>query len=653
MLDNAIRALSTASRSLRLYPAASPIPREAVSTALDALDQVLSAEFPSLTVTLARDGFAFRGEPIAANVAGASELASELRGHGVAELGFEPGVTADELLGFLTISALTPEDVRARGGLGTALAASGVAHVHVVDVQLNVLDVGDMADETDYAAFLRDLALDPDKLSAWFSAASAGDPASFEDGLTELMRVAGPDGMQELMDSMRVAFLAQSSDGKDALLGLSFDQGAVRDMTGRLFGMLEAPQIAESVLGGMFGKNMLSLSNALTGLPLERATAEVRAEVQAMLPSSGHTDQEASFLQHMLEVRGRKEAEQSLIDADRTYKAVVAASELKDEDVARARGAMAASAGALSGASVRTMLILLDQQKDFELFCAGADNLAGMVPILIEQGDLALAARVLRELSMRESGDPGPWPDLSHRMRLAIAKAVGPRAMNALVAAVIADPALEPAAVEIVRHGGETCASGLVTAAVAQKAVGLEVADHLIGRRLIDQLHIAAGSAQWFQLGPIVTRLAAEGDPRSIAIVESLLARPDEQSRREVATALAGIETPAGRRLLETALRDSSPEVATVAARAIARSGAPGSAALLATRLGELDIDTTDFALARELIACLAKTPEPAADDALAKLAARRTLIKRGHFAEIQQLVARAQHARVQQGVTR
>ena len=615
--------------------------------AVTALEEFFAAGAPTLSVSLARDGFAYAGEPVATTVQGAGELATELRGHGVAEIDFEPGVTADELLTFLTISARGADEVRDDGGLGALAASGGVDHVRVIDIQLTVVDTDAPRDaDPDYGDFLRGLVSDPGRLSTWFSAASAGDPSTFEDGLIELMRAAGSQGVDQLMDSMCSAFLQQSSDGKDTLLGLSMEEGPVRDLTGRMFGLLAAPDIAGSVLGGTFGKNMLSLSGALTSLPLERVTAEVRAEVQAMLPEAGHTEKEASFLTHMLEVRGRREAEAPLVDADRTYRAVLQASSLKSEDIARARSALSASAGALNSASVRTMLALLDQQQDFELYCAGADNLAGVVPKLIEQGDLKLALRVLTELANREARNTGPWPELSGRLRDALAKAAGPRSMEALVNAVFANRELEPDAILIMRHAGESGGLELVSAAIAHKEEGLEVADHLLGRRLIDVLHTAAPAAQWFQLTPIVTRLAEAGDPRSIATIETLLARPDEQSRREVATGLATIRTPAAMRLLSVVLRDPSPEVAMVAARAIAKSGLPGSAALLSARLAELDVDTSDFLLAREIITVLARTPEPAADEALAKLGSRRVLIKRGHFAEIQQLVSRAQSAR-------
>ena len=122
--------------------------------------------------------------------------------------------------------------------------------------------------------------------------------------------------------------------------------------------------------------------------------------------------------------------------------------------------------------------------------------------------------------------------------------------------------------------------------------------------------------------------------------------RPDEQSRREVVGALASVGGPLANRLLASALRDPRPETVTVAARAIARSGEPGSAALLAARLDELDIDRADYALAKELLGALARTPGSEADEVLAKLGSRRAFIKRGHFADIQALVAEAQRAR-------
>jgi hypothetical protein len=391
---------------------------------------------------------------------------------------------------------------------------------------------------------------------------------------------------------------------------------------------------------------MLLLSNALSNLPLQDAAAEVRAEVEAMLARTGHTSDEVDFLDHMLSVRALPEPEPPLVVNDRTYNAVLAAATLSDEDVTRACEAVMASGRDISAAGVRAMLVLLDEQTDFERYCRSAENLAGTVPLLIEQGDLALASHVLSEIGKRQEHNAGPWPELSARLESALGVAAGHRSMKALVKAVAADPTLATEAGEIVHYAGDAGGPSLVAEAIPLKDEGIAVAEQLLGRRLVDLLNSAAPETPWHLLGPVVRRLAIEGDPRSVATVEALMERPDEQSRREVVGALASVRGPLANRLLASALRDPRHETVIVAARAIARSGEPGSATLIATRLGELDIDRADFPLAKELLGALARTPGAEADQMLAKLGSRRAFIKRGHFAEFQALVAEARRAR-------
>lgn len=649
-LDSVVRALATAAKALRLYPPSSPIPKQSVQAAEETLADYFRDGQAIISLTVAREGFTLYGEPIGAMITGARELADELRNNAVAELDITPGCTADELLGFLAIAIKSPEEVHAGGGLSSMLVAAGIETIRVVDVHLTVVEQVGPAQDQDVDEFLRSLARDPEKLASWFAAASSGDPATFEEGLMELVRVCGPSGFDGLLQSLSGAFSSQGAEGKDALLGLAMEQGPTRDLTGGMFRFLSSGDIAGSILGGTFGKNMLSLSSALTHLPLEQVTAQVRAEVQAKLPETGHSSKEAEFLDHMIDVRQMTVPEPALIDADATYRSVIEAARLSDESIATARDAVAASQGALTTASVRTMLQLLDQQKDFELYCAGADNLASMVPRLIEQGDLVLASTVLTELSNREAFNVGPWPELSGRLRDALCVAAGPRSMGALIRAVVEDRSLIPTARTIVRHAGDAGPPALVAEAITLKADGLEIAEELLGRRVIDSLNQLASSAQWYQLGPIAGRLARESDSRSMATLESLMRRPDEQSRREVATGLAAAGGAVAQKLLGRALRDPSTDVQIVAARAIARSGQPGAAELLAARLAELDVDNADFAVGRELIAALTRIPGPAADEALGKLASRRSLMKRGHFAEVQDLVKQAQALRTQAG---
>lgn len=225
--------------------------------------------------------------------------------------------------------------------------------------------------------------------------------------------------------------------------------------------------------------------------------------------------------------------------------------------------------------------------------------------------------------------------------------------MGALLRLVVADHDRIQIARQMMRFAGEPAALVLVTEALASKAEGIQVAEELLGRRVIDLLNQLAPKAQWFELRALVARLVREGDPRSMGTVSQLMSRADEQSRREVVAGLADSGSPAAARQLATALKDSSDEVALVAVRALARLGTGGAGSLLAERLAELDIDNGQFILGREIITALARVPDPVAETALKKLAGRKALIKKGHFAEVQNLASRALEVRAKEGVGR
>jgi hypothetical protein len=78
----------------------------------------------------------------------------------------------------------------------------------------------------------------------------------------------------------------------------------------------------------------------------------------------------------------------------------------------------------------------------------------------------------------------------------------------------------------------------------------------------------------------------------------------------------------------------------------------PGCAAALEIRLSELDVYGKDFPLAREVIGALAHTPDTSAAEVLGRLSSRRTFIKRGHFAEVQELARQALAARLGGGAS-
>lgn len=648
-LEAAVRGIATAGKTLRLYPPTSPIPRQAIDTAGAAIADFFTLN-PVLSLEVGRDSFTWQGEPIASGVPGISDLADMLREHGVAELSVLPGCSADELIGFLGLAMRPVTELAEQGGLAAATASAGIECVRTTEVRLTVLEEVAPAADQDIDEFLRQLANDPDRLAAWMAAASAGDPSAFAEGLEGLANAAGPSGLARLTETMAQAFLRQESSGRDAIMGLALDSGPVRSLAERMFSHIGTADIASSMCGGLYGKNMLSLSSALTSLPLQERMEAVRRDVQRMLAEGPHTEKEATFFEHMMEVRTRTEPETSLVQREPTYLKVAEIATVSTDELERMRHETERSQESVHAAGVSTMLTLLDQQTDFDLYCRSIDSLASTVPRLIEHGEFELAQRVVGELAARESRAHQPWPELTDRLREAIAHAVDRRSMSALLRAVIDDPASVEHARRIVQVAGDAGAPTLAAEAIALKHEGIAAAESIIGRRILDLLIAALPSTQWFQVSAVVERLSSENDPRSAGAIESVLSRNDEQSRREAANGLAGSHGPVAERLLGALVRDASPEVAIVAIRAIAKHDTPGAARILGAALSEMDTDNKDFPLAREIVGALARVKDNEADRVLSQLASRKMLIKRGRFAEFQDLVRQAQAVRSGKG---
>jgi hypothetical protein len=637
-----VRGITTAAKSLRLYPATSPIPKEAVATAESSLAKFFE-ENTELTIKVARGGLSFRGQQVAAGAASTVEFSDDLRDHGVAEVVFLPGVTAAELLTFLAAVHEKPQDLSERGGVLGVLAEQNVATIAVTQVDLHVVDisVADAGDQ-DIDAFLREVAADPDRLAAWLAAASHGDPAILDAGLHDFARAVGPEGMPALSAALAKAFGAQDHDGQDAVIGLALEPSGTRDILGDVFAQIASRDMAGSLAGGAFGRNMLAMSSALERLPLAERMNDVFAQVKEILPEIGKSAKEMGFLDHMMQVRSMQTPETSLVDAQPTYRQVAQLTAIDEGQIHTARDHVVTSTQRTDDTATVTMLTLLDQETDAQLYARTFEGLAGMVPHLLERGRLDLAGRILAALEQRESSVQGTWPEVAGRCSAAIDGAMSEAGARALLNAVVERPESAPAARELMRRAGDVAMAAFVQQALQTKANGLEAAESIVGRRLLDMLVAYAPKAPAGQVGALVARLGKEGDARPQQAVEAILKRPDELSRREAAAGLAASGGPIALRHLAVLLRDPSPEVATAAIRAVGRSDAPGAAAALGARLAELDVDGKDFDPAREIIGALARVPDPEATNVLTQLAGRKALIKRGHFAEVTALAEQA-----------
>ena len=129
-----------------------------------------------------------------------------------------------------------------------------------------------------------------------FSTVSAADKETFRSSLNEFVEVTGEDGTDSLADVLSGTLATQPADNRDASLSLALEPGVARQLAARMFSMMDASDIASSILDGRVGRNMLSPSSALANLPFDGVADSVRREVLEMLPVTGHGPNEAAFL---------------------------------------------------------------------------------------------------------------------------------------------------------------------------------------------------------------------------------------------------------------------------------------------------------------------------------------------------------------------
>lgn len=641
ILEDIVRGVAAAGKALRLYPATSPIPQQSIDRAHLAIGRFLAGA-DILSLTVARDGLEYRGEPISSGVPGVTDITAALRSHDIAEISFLPGCTSDELITLLSLLLSDPDDVRNQGGLASALVISGSNNIRVSEVRLQIAEETPVRSDADEAEFLKALAEDSGRLATWMMAAASSDSVTYAEGLTELAAAAGPDGLHRLQENLAAAFLLQSSESKDVFLEVAMGDGHNRDLLGETLGFLRDTDIAIAVTEGLYGKNMLSLSSALTHLPIEHRLDAIRQSVNQLLAESSRSSKEVSFLEHMMSARSLGKPEISLVERDSSYQRVAALANMTTEEILDIRDTTLASSKSAFVHGVTVMLTLLDQQTDFALYCENLDGLTALVPALLDEGDFDQALRIMRELHLRSERSIQPWPELSDRLFTAISKALPERSMQVILNSVIADETHLRDAKELVGLAGASAANTLTGAGIALGEPGLRAAEAIVGRRLLDLLTALASSTPWHHLAPVVHRLARDGGPRSLQVIKVLANNPGEQIRREVACGLAETNIDSALEILGAMIKDGSPEVAITAVRSLARNGSPHAVSNLVKTLEAIDIDAKDFLLAREIIGALARVDAIEATEALTRLSRRKALIKRGHFSEIQELVRQA-----------
>jgi HEAT repeat protein len=131
--------LSTAMKSLRLYPAGSDIPKRGAADTLEALIAAIGDE-PFLELGVARDGLHYQTSSMFPRSESFTKFAREFYKRNLAAVRFHSAVSPEEILLFLSLIIQPPEHVAAEGGIEAGLAELGVLNITVSETATRIVE---------------------------------------------------------------------------------------------------------------------------------------------------------------------------------------------------------------------------------------------------------------------------------------------------------------------------------------------------------------------------------------------------------------------------------------------------------------------------------------------------------------------------------
>jgi hypothetical protein len=126
-------------KSQRLYPTGSDIPHRSALDAIEALQAVLG-DGQYLELSVGRDGLRYQATSVFPRSQSFTTFAREFYKRNLAAVRFHEGVTPDEILLFLSLIIVPPEQVAAGGGMEVGLAELGVVNITVSEAATRIVE---------------------------------------------------------------------------------------------------------------------------------------------------------------------------------------------------------------------------------------------------------------------------------------------------------------------------------------------------------------------------------------------------------------------------------------------------------------------------------------------------------------------------------
>ncbi len=609
--EEALRLLAGAAGAARLYPASSPMHRDAAAKFTERAN--LLASHGPLRYIIDPHGFRVGEAEIAPGQSQVVGLAEALHAMQAGQLVVAPGVTIAETQAFIGIANAEVAAVRAAGGLRAALVAAGVQHIAVIEVSLRASDESGLAGIDLTSAPLDEIA-ELAVAAVELRAQRANEGPAGDEMADAIARLE--DATRGIaMERVAAAMMRLDDTTRQRVLALSLKTDTVGN---RMDGMLAAiaqmkPAALARLLTLMAAQAGTDPRRIATALPLPPETAKLLALMLAPTPNV-EPDFGIEPVQHAREMAAEVCAPADTTDLERQV--AIASPQL--------------SAGRALATAVSVSRVRLD-----------ADTVRGIgevLPQAARDGSFATVREALRRLD-----EIALEPSLADDVVAARSTLADPAVLADVCRAPVTD-ADAAIAGEIIAAAGSTGAEALLDAYIRLpeanrsllRPVMRGMSEGILGvaRARLRRAEPATATA-------IVRALPVLGDKRAIAVIADGLNHLDESVRFASASALAVIPAPEATAALVRAIGHREPETQRYAVRMLGQTKAAAAVPALSRALEDISTRGRTYETRKEIIRALEEIGTPEAERALRKFA-NRTL---GLRKKTRELKSQAVHA--------
>ncbi|MHB1340621.1 MAG: HEAT repeat domain-containing protein [Coriobacteriia bacterium] len=690
-VESLVKQLLVTRKAVKLYPAASNIPRENAAEVVKMLRSLLQAA-PTVRLAVTKDGLYYETMPVLPGQSAFAAFSREFYGQHLSDIRFHSGVTPEEVVAFLAILNETPEEVDAAGGFGARLWDRQVDGITVGEVATKIVDVVEPTVE--------DAGDDAEPAEAQFP-----PDASRVDELLDSLRGLRPRDQRMLVrfvhsPKLTTRYLMETAFGKTPSVAVGHLAERIAAMAHLAVGELAEEQptlfrsIAESIMGlDPETRHRLLVDRLLADARLDESLAEVVRQLDlqdvcaalaegltpdavsqegisralrnlalismssredfagtaraALLESGADEDQIAGVLEAAMPTRlhvARKVQERSETPLDGVLELVDLASAARhesdaDEDIAALRAE--AREGVTDGDVLGALVTLVTLERRPEVFGSMMSLVEDSLGLLLEWSEFEIAADAAAALSELE-GDETLDAGARTRVRDALSSLATPGQMRLIATAmrVFKSGSREYAACRrLLGILGEHAIDPLLEVLAdepdmsARKALVELISATAV--RHVDRLGNRVSDPRWYFVRNVVSILGATKRPEALSHLARVSRHGDPRVRREVIRAFASIKDKYAEEMLVSALSDEDAQNVQLAARYLGTIGARGAVGALSVVARGDGRGNRDIGPRVEAIEALGRLGSADAIPVLMQLSELKTLLRAGRSREI------------------